>query len=244
IVYDVDIRLNGASVYKAADVEHYPYSNWRRLLWTDNQPSLRIVPDLATLQAAAAVPQYDPKFRVDGDLLRDLADEVRELGDEPLSHAMITRYMPSSGGRMDIGPLPTWAAVDLLAGDATTRRALLANADAAGAAPWHIREKATGKALTIDKYPNLWLDSRGKDPAPLPQSFHEESYGWTLDDAHQPSLTYLPYLITGLQYYRDELTQQAAYVLLSYDAGYRGGASGLIIGENGQAWQQVRGMAW
>src|SRR5690606_6400557 len=54
----------------------------------------------------------------------------------------------------------------------------------------------------------------------------------------------LPYLLTGSQYYRDELAQQAAFVLLFYDPGFRGGKNGLIIGDDGQAWQQVRGLAW
>ena len=71
-----------------------------------------------------------------------------------------------------------------------------------------------------------------------------EQQGWTIDDAHQPSLTYLPYLLTGSQFYRDELAHQAAFVLLMVDAGYRGGAQGLFMGEDNGSYEQVRALAW
>src|SRR5690606_26092805 len=125
-------------------------------------------------------------------------------------------------------------------------RALLANGDAAGSVPWHIRDRKNGRPLTLDDHPGLWLDPRGQDAAKdvLPDGFDLEAEDWRIDDAHQPSLTYLPYLLTGSQYYRDELAQQAAFVLLFYDPGFRGREKGLFIGDEGQAWQQVRGVAW
>jgi hypothetical protein len=244
VVYDVDIRLDGATAYKAQGVRHYPRSNWHQVIWTDNLPPVRAALDLSEMQAAAAVPRYDRAFRVDPELSGRLDAAARELSDAPLDPALIAKHMPMTGGRMDIGPLPTWTVVDLLQGDAATRKVMLANADAAGAVPWHIREKGAEQALSMDKYPHLWLDNRGTRNEPLAQPFESENNEWRLDAAHQPSLSYVPYLVTGLQYYRDELTQQAAYVLLSYDDGYRGYADGLIIGSEGQAWQQVRGMAW
>jgi hypothetical protein len=78
----------------------------------------------------------------------------------------------------------------------------------------------------------------------LPEVFQEENHGWTMDDAHQPSLSYYPYLLTGSQYYRDELAMQAAFVLMSYPEDYRGGAQGYIMGKNGESWEQVRALAW
>lgn len=246
INYDVLIRLSGAPVYRAAAVRHYPFSTWHRLVWTDGAPDIRVIPNLADLQAAAAIPRYDAGFAVASSIRDEVAKGGGVADRAPLDSAMITQYMPNTGGRMDIGPLPTWSVVDLLEGSAATRRAVLANGDAAGAIPWHIRDRKTGRPLSLDDHPDLWLDSRGEDSVEgvLPEAFNQESNGWTIDDAHQPSLTYLPYLLTGRQYYRDELTQQAAYNLLSYDADYRGGAAGLIIGKNGDSWQQVRAMAW
>ena len=243
--YDVEIQVAGVSRYKAQGVEHDPFTAWHKQFWTDNGADIRMVPSLAMLSAAAAVPRYDPEFRIANKYSGDLARAVQELRDEPLGNAMITKYMPMSGGRMDIGPLPTWAALDLMAPSTYSRRAVLANGDAAGSVPWHVRNRKTGRPLSIDEFPNLWLDGRGEPvPGALPERFDLEANGWTIDDAHQPSLTYLPYLLTGSQYYRDELTHQAAFVLLMVDSGYRGGKAGLFMGENNDSWEQVRALAW
>lgn len=243
--YDVDIRMAGASRYAAQAIEHHPFTVWHKQFWTDNGADIRMVPSLALLAAAGAVPRYDPEFRIAGRYAGEVAQAVRDLGDKPLDTAMITHYMPQSGGRMDIGPLPTWAAFDLIAPSAVSRRAVLANGDAAGAVPWHIRDPKTGQPLSIDQFPQLWLDPRGEPVAgALPEPFNLERNGWVMDDAHQPSLSYLPYLLTGSQYYRDELAHQAAFVLLIVPADYRGGKDGLIMGHKNDSWEQVRALAW
>jgi hypothetical protein len=242
VKYDVDITLDGKTLYSARGVQQRPYTTWHRLIWSDGAEPLRVKPKLADLIAASAVPNYDSRFDV-SDFRGPVAETVRSLSAEPLNSGSVMLYMPTSGGRMDIGPLPTWAVVDLLDGDAVSRRLLMANADASGSVPWHIRERTTGRAPTLDRYPQLWLDGRGKDFAPLAQPFEPES-DWTIDQAHEPSLTYLPYVITGLRYYQDELAQQAAFVLLAYDSKYRGGAAGLLVGEDGLPWQPVRAVAW
>ena len=246
VTYDVEIRVAGAVRYQARDVQHHPFTVWHKQFWTDGGADIRMVPSLALLQAAGAIPRYDPQFRIAGRFSSDVARGVQELSDKPLDSAMITKYMPQTGGRMDIGPLPTWAALDLLAPTASSRKAVLANGDAAGAVPWHVRSRKNGQPLSIDEFPQLWLDSRGEPVAgALPESFDLEHDGWTLDDAHQPSLSYLPYLLTGSQYYRDELAHQAAFVLLMVPGpGYRGGNAGLIMGKENESWEQVRALAW
>lgn len=242
--YDVELLVDGKTAYRAQEVRHYPFSNWHTVLWTDNGEAPRVVPDLDMLRTAAATPRYLDNVAIKPRLLDEISRAGREGAPKPLSRGLVSRNMPGTGGRMDIGPLPTWAVVDLLHGSAATRRALLASADAAGSIPWHLRD-AEGRPLTIDDHPRLWLDIRGGEvPGILPDAFDLEFEDWRIDDAHQPSLTYLPYLLTGSQYYRDELAQQAAFVLLSYDPGFRGEEQGLIIGRNGEAWQQVRGLAW
>lgn len=242
--YDVELLVDGKTAYRAQEVRHYPFSNWHTVLWTDSGQALRIVPDLDMLRTAAATPRYVDNVPINPKLLDEIRRAGREGASKPLGRGLVSRNMPGTGGRMDIGPLPTWAVVDLLHGSEATRRALLASADAAGSIPWHLRD-GDGRPLTIDDHPRLWLDLRGGEvPGVLPDAFDLEFEGWRIDDAHQPLLTYLPYLLTGSQYYRDELAQQAAFVLLSYDPGFRGEEQGLIIGRNGEAWQQVRGLAW
>ena len=246
LAYDVEMRLAGAVVYQARGVRQYPFSTWHRLLWTDGKPSVRVAQNLALLEAAAAVPRYATDFSIHRDFLDQISRAAGKIGDDAMTGGMVDAHMPDTGGRMDIGPLPTWAVIDLRQGDESSRKVLLANADAAGTIPWHLRDRKTGLPLTIDAHPGLWLDSRGGDTVQglLPEAFDEETNGWTIDDAHQPSLTYLPYLLTGSQYYRDELAAQAAFDLARYDPDFRGQSHGLIIGEHGEAWQQVRGLSW
>ena len=246
-VYDVDMNLAGTPVYQARGVRHYAFATWHHLLWTDGGPSVRVVPDLVALETAAAVPRYALDFRISREVSGDIAKAGNNAKDTPLQSGTVDHHMPDSGNRWDIGPLPTWAVIDLMAPSQTTRKLLMANADAAGSVPWHLRERKTGTPITIDAHPKAWLDSRGEGTVQeglLPEIFHEETPSWTLDDAHQPALTYLPYLLTGSQYYRDELASQAAYVLLYYDPDYRGGNQGLIMGIHDEGWWQVRGYAW
>ena len=246
LVYDVEMRLGGAVVYQARGVRQYPFSTWHHILWTDGKPSLRVAQNLALLEAAAAVPRYATDFNIHRDFLDQIARMADKSGDTAMAGGTVDSHMPDTGGRMDIGPLPTWAVIDLRQGDEASRKVLLANADAAGTIPWHLRDRKTGLPLTIDAHPGLWLDQRGEDTVQgiLPEPFNEEADGWTIDDAHQPALTYLPYLLTGSQYYRDELAAQAAFDLARYDPNFRGQSHGLIIGEHGEAWQQVRGLSW
>jgi len=246
VVYGVAISDGGKPLFADQNIRQHPFSTWHYLAWSDGAAAPRTSPSLADLIAAGAVPRYDAKFHVGVKEREKVDDDARALTGKPLSPGSVTPYMPMTGGRFDIGPLPTWAVIDLLEGDAASRRLLLGNADAAGAVPWHIRERTTRLPLTTDRYPRLWLDTRGHEYAPLAEPFDgEKSTDWDMDDAHQPSLTYLPYLITGLRYYKDELAQQAAYVLLAYNDGYRDGAAGLVDGSLPETWfEQRRGISW
>lgn len=244
--YDVEMRLAGAVAYQMRGVHQYSFSTWHHLLWTDGKPSLRIVPDLTGLSAAGAVPRYAPDFRVADVFLDQISRAADKLGDKVMDNGTVDTHMPDTGGRMDIGPLPMWSVIDLVDASEDSRKVVMANGDAAGSVPWHLRDRKTGQPFSIDAHPDLWLDPRGEDSVKgiLPEPFSDELHGWTMDDAHQPSLSYLPYLLTGSQYYRDELSAQAAYVLLYYDPSFRGQSHGLFIGEHGEAWQQVRGVSW
>src|SRR5207249_6821163 len=119
----------------------------------------------------------------------------------PLSPALVTQAMPTTGGRVDIGPETAWTARFLLSQDQGAEQVMLANADASGSVPWHFRDEATGQYVSIDNHPKLWIDYRGADPAlygadALPTAYAPGG-GWAPDTAHEPSLSYVPYLVTG-----------------------------------------------
>jgi Ca2+-binding RTX toxin-like protein len=65
---------------------------------------------------------------------------------------------------------------------------------------------------------------------------------WTADPAHEPDLSYVAYLMTGSQYYLNELNAEASYSLVAEwpdaTAGRDGAQGNVIQGE------QLRGAAW
>jgi hypothetical protein len=235
--YDVRLALGGREVFRADDVAQHAYSIWRKQVHVDGREPPRITPDAARLARLGATPAY-LRVAPDPDTAQRL--HVAATSDRrPLTPAGVTPYMPMTGGRADIGPLPTWAVIYLLNPDRKNLETLLANGDAAGSIPWHLRDPESDEPVSIGRRPEVWLDERGPtEPSVLPHGYRLPESGWTPDMAHQPSLSYLPYLLTGSQFHRDELATEAAYTLLSVDPDYRGGATGVILG------QQVRQVAW
>jgi hypothetical protein len=236
-IYDAAITLDGAAVFHTAALTHYAYATWRHTIWTDGRPPPRMIPDLGLLEETGAIPRY-VRFRPDPAKAADFS-RLSTASGGPLGVAGLTPYMPTTGGRADIGPLPAWAVFYLLEPSRENLQTLLANADAAGSIPWHVRDMRTDGPIDIDRHPEVWLDGRGQAaPGIMERKYYTLDTKWQPDDAHQPSLTYLPYLLTGSQYYRDELAMQAGYVLLAIDPAYRGRDAGIVLGS------QVRAVAW
>jgi hypothetical protein len=234
--YDAAIRVAGRTAFEARGLTHYAYATWRRTLEL-GAPPLRMVPDVALLAETGATPNY-ARFRPAPEAVSHL-HRLSVDGARPLGFAAITPYMPTTGGRADIGPLPAWAVFYLADPSRQNHDVLLANGDAAGSIPWHVRDLTTQGPIRIDQHPDVWLDGRGEAAPPvLARKYYTLDTEWHPDDAHQPSLTYLPYLLTGSRYYRDELAMQAGYNLLAIDPQLRDGGEGLLLGA------QVRAVAW
>ena len=124
--------------------------------------------------------------------------------------------MPTTGGRPDIGPYPQWTSHYLTTQTEAAKRVMLANANAAGAIPWHFADDETGAPISIERHPNFWAEERGRKPQYTPDRPHQDIFassegGWTPDQSHRPALTAVPYLVTGDRYFADELAMQAAW---------------------------------
>jgi hypothetical protein len=235
--YDIALTLDDQPVLQVQDLSHYAWAVWHREIYADRMAPPRIVPDTRRLMALGAVPRY---AQVSPDPAAvDRLHELAKNGAEPLGFGSVTPYMPMTGGRPDIGPLPTWAVFYLLDPSRENHETLFANADVAGSVPWHARDLRTGGPINIDEHPKVWLDGRSQAvPGVLDRKFYWLDTKWQPDDAHQPSLTYLPYLLSGSRFYRDELAMQAGYVLLAIDPHYRGDSDGIVLGS------QIRAVAW
>ena len=235
--YVVTIENEGRKVFTAA-LSHYRNANWHKVVWSGGDPDLRVVHDIDALIRSGAIPAFDTTLGVDLATLADVDRRLARSNTGPLGDAFITHYMPTTGGRADIGIVPDWTARYLISQDPRAEAAMLANADASGSIPWHFHDEATGQWVRIDQHPRLWLDERAKapnhEPPATPLNGADKDTGWTPDNAHTPSLTFIPYLMTGERYYLDECQAEAAWLLAVLDPNYR-----TRVG-----FDQVRAQAW
>jgi hypothetical protein len=240
VTYDVAIKQNGRTVFSHDNLNHHQNANWRTQISSDGRgPGVRVIFDVGYLAKAGAVPAIDTSIAVNEATLQRHWNDLQKTNTGPMGSALWTPYMPTTGGRFDIGMVTGWQAWYLIDQDPRAEDLMMKGANVAGSVPWHLRDVATGRFLTIDDRPGFstgWMNGKGADAFAEPYTV--EGTGWTPDSAHQPAMSYVPYLFTGDRYHLDELQAEANWHLVAGDAGYRSGADGLFhLG-------QIRGQAW
>ncbi|NNL90428.1 MAG: hypothetical protein HKP25_15315 [Marinicaulis sp.] len=234
-----DVLIGGAFAHQK--LGHHRASNWRRIVWTGDQPKVHIFQDAEYLARANAAPPLDYSRGINAEIVSIRDDAL--AGVPPLSPALLQKYFPTTGARGDIGIVPQWISHFLLAQTEAAKRVMLANAEAAGAVPWHFADDETGAPISIDHYPKFWSDQRGTQSKygadrPHPDIFDSRDGGWSIDHAHKPALIAIPYLVTADRYYADELAMQAAFSIFGRWPDLReGGVKAIDI-------EQVRASAW
>lgn len=247
--YDVNVLVNGQSVYSQTALTHYHHARWRKTFWWGGEPEAHLRHHTAYLIASKAVSNYDQTIRPAESALAALASPLTLIKLGPMKTGIATTYMPTTGARPDIGPLPGWSVLYLLSMDRRAKNAMLATADGAGTWPIHYRDEATDHPVRLDNEVNKNLSTHVNlahlGPLPVPRCANNNSGGecaipssLLADVAHQPSLVYLPYLVTGDHYYLEELHFWAAWNPLETAPGNHGFEKGLL------KWAQVRGQAW
>jgi hypothetical protein len=155
--------------------------------------------------------------------------------------------MCDCGGRPEMAPYPNWAAEYLVHRRKEQEAFVLAHGEQAASWPMHLREPeggqfsgiGAGRYTSIDERPEFWFDNRGKD---RPAGRVYTAYAlWgkgvpVPDIAHQPSLAFIPYMLTGDRYFIDEMVFWANFCLT---ASYEHGGDKGLINHN-----ELRGIAW
>ena len=246
IGYDVTVNTAGKTVYEKSGVNHSRLSRWRKVFWWPAEPAtVDVIHDLDYMSDSGALPHYDRTLSV-----RAPKQPPSGANFDIMGSGSLTRYMPTTGGRPEIGPYPQWAVRYLLTMSPAARELVLANGDLAGSWPIHVRNRKTRRAMTIDERPSFWFfgyrDDHGyqrprwqpdRKAPPPPQDARGHWNALTPDVAHMGSFAYMPYLITGDYYYLEEAYFWATYTLLGQWNHPRKGAQGLMA-------DQVRGNAW
>jgi Ca2+-binding RTX toxin-like protein len=259
--YDVTVRMNGATVLQDS-LSQAQYQNWHEAFSSDGRnggqglgdPSagwLNIRHDIAKLGQLGVVADYDLSLAIPESLLASYlaATEAPGWGD-PFAANGVTTYMPMVGGRADLGITTLSNSAWLISQDARAAAHALGQAEAATGITWQFWDQANGTWLNTDNYPRLWVDARGGtgrpgDPTSTGLTQQRESSattGWTPEKAHQPELSFVPYVMTGERWILDNLNAQAAWNLTETWPFPRQDGVGLLADSLNVI--QVRSVAW
>jgi hypothetical protein len=250
LTYDFSLAFGQASpteVFAKTAFTHNYCARWRKVLWQGSEPStIQVKHDLRYLIRTKLIGRYDTSLVVPESTISSEYSKWLLTNHDIMGNGIIYRIMGDVAGRQDIGLLPTWAARYLLTMDNRMREITVNAGEMSGSAPIHFRESDParsfyGRIVTIDDRPTIWLNwwnydgtySADRMPAPVGST----STSWDPDGAHQPSLAYVPYLVTGDYYFLEEMWFWSSWNLASSNWEYRQRTKGIVLG-------QTRGIAW
>ena len=193
--YDVTLSVGGSPVYTKSALTHFTRARWHKTFWWGTDPCIYVKHDKNYLQDSRAVPKYMNVTPSEA----TLAGMLPSIN--PMEIGNILPYMASTGENMMIGPLPEWAALYLVSMDRRAYIATLRNADGGASFNSHYRDEVSGYPATPDDHPDMQIDNN--TTTWVPPVVSTSPYAWDMD--HQPSLAYVPYLVTGDYYYLEEL---------------------------------------
>lgn len=251
------LRLDGREALDSGTLRQAQYTGWGRLVGAAAGGGPAPVPafvrhDAAYLADAGAVARYDLTTGVEEAALARMAAMIRAPDwHVPFYPRGIAQRMGTTGNRGDIGPATFWQAAWLATGDLRAAVFAVGQAEADGAIPWHFWDTAGGADgkggwLDVARWPGLWTDPRGgRPPRGLAQPIPSDT-GWRPDRAHQPDLSFVPYLLTGRRALLDGLLSQGVWGLISQWPATRAESTGApaVRDRNIVHRNQVRGAAW
>jgi hypothetical protein len=244
VTYDVAIAIGDTRVFQQANVTHKYLARWRKVFAVGALQESAVIEDMAPFVAARAVPPYLSTVASPSPSLKTAG--VSGTGFDILDFGDLTVPMNAHSGRPELAPYPDWTAQFLVHKTPAQRAYVMRHGELAGSWGIHVRS-ADGSMPSIDAPGNgyYWLDSRWKDPGNMSAGFtgprgHLEHRAEPGDIAHQPSLAFVPYLLTGDRFFADEMAYWANFCLIGSFASddNRKGPQGLLIGN------EVRGIGW
>jgi phosphodiesterase/alkaline phosphatase D-like protein len=250
VTYDFSLSLGQSSpvvVLTKTGLTHNQLARWHKVFWQGGEPgNVQIKFDVPYLIATGLIQRYDTSLVMPESTLASQYSNWLSKPHDLMQNGIVTTYFPTTGGRQEIGVLPTWTVRWLLSMDNRQKEIMLNCADVSGYIPIHYRESDParsfyGHIMSIDDRPTVWAgwwdypyqSAADKLPAPV----GDTTTGWSVDLAHQASFAYVPYLVTGEYYYLEEMLFWAGYDLATGNWSYRQGSTGIIQ-------EQTRGEAW
>lgn len=158
-----------------------------------------------------------------------------------------TAYMPATGGRDDIAPIPGFYVGPLIKWDSNAKQKIMINAIKFGMYPMFYIDENTGKAPQFDSATNWFMSSDNWTGTRLPQAtkyitggVEYEMTSATFQVAHHPGVQAVPIMLTGDFYHVEQLHEQLFACYACCDPGYQGyGMNRMFCNAS-----EFRGNAW
>ncbi len=255
ITYDFTLSLglsNPQVVFSKTDFTQWHDSRWHKVFWQGlTPPQIEVRYDLPYLASTGAVPNYDSSLVVSATAITNQYNTWNATAHDIMDGGGLTKYFPTTGGRDEIGPYPRFASLYLCSMDYRMAEVTINYGDLSGTCPMHFRESDPARSfyqhpIKVDDRPTIWTTQVDvgyiKDQFIAKQDQFPPAVGdltdpWTVELPHQPSLAYIPYLMTGDLYYLEEMQFWACFDLGASNWQYRGGTKCWIV-------EQIRGNAW
>lgn len=269
VSYDLSLStgFNGSqNVYTKKGLIHPFLTRWNKTYWIGGEPEQKINIDnnLPYLIDTKYFPNFDTLVTIPESTIAGSYSSWNSSPRDLYEKGLWTIYMPTTGGRSDIGPFTAWTMQWLYSGDWRARTVALGLGDLASAWPLHAREgssakkidkaqttPALGLPISVYAYPTVWIPDNNGSYASLtvkstriptdPKVYPGTGHGWVPDGAHQPDPFYAQYILTGDFYYLEEAQMWASTQALGYCVGgsWCRGSSGMAGIQD-----QIRGNAW
>ncbi len=241
LTYDAELYINNTKIYEKLNLKHYHHARWRKIFYSQTDPDIHIMHNVPYLLATKFIPNYDQTTALKPEHAYDLYKDWLVTWTTPMElWAWVKEYMPWTWWRPDLWPLPNWAVMYLLTQEKSAKKATLGIWDMAWTWAMHFRDITTDMPTSIVDHPNdssAWSEKEKWISYCYDNKFDCTTL-WTHDTAHQPSLAYLPYLVTWDYYYLEELQFWNTFNLHHYKADYRQFEKWLLIPS------QLRWIAW
>jgi hypothetical protein len=238
--YDAQVALGRRTVFAKAGMTQPAHTRWRVGFWWSDPVAVYVKQNLAYLKKARVVPNYDPDLVVSQAAVTQLYRRFEASDRSPMAAGILMKYMPTTGGRPDIAPLPQWQALFLLTMDPRLYQVMLQTADLGASYCSHYRSERTGRPVTLEDEPRFSTDGNfvgrsGQIDIPDTGGYKDPLVP---DAAHEPALDFIPYLVTGDRFYLEELQFWSQWNETGTDPHSPGYANALVY------WDQVRAQAW
>lgn len=201
--YTFSVTKNGSPLFNTTVARHWWWSRWR---WQSApRPFVRTAAQLITNRQ---VPKLTTSY-----LAGYSAWSNNYTYTNPMDIANLQSAQGTGGDRPELGIITMPQADYLLLSTTLAKSSMIAQAEACASISWHVRDEATGAPFDVQVNP-YWGTFSGFPPI-IPTAAAPTDSDYTLIDVgHNPTLCYVPYLLTDDPYYLEELQFTALYHII------------------------------